>query len=100
MSDYNVSKPLKPWIYKDPDATLDYTWDWTEFLADIVDSIAAYEMLVDESLTVVSSSRIGAVVTAFISGGTLDAKPTATCRITTTGGRIEDRSIYFRMVER
>lgn len=98
---FDVTNPLKPWILKDPNAVLDYTWDWTDWLAQISDTISAYLVFsVDPDVTVASTNQISGLVTAFLSGGTIGETHQVTCRITTVGGRIDDRSIYLRIKQR
>ncbi len=93
-------------IDKDPDATLDYPFDWSKWLAVVGDTIAAVTWILDSSLTKVSSSFTSQVATVFISGGVLATPPASpnvvpvTCRITTAGGRTEDRTIYLRIIAR
>jgi hypothetical protein len=98
-------------ILKDPDAELDYTWNWTDYLAQVGDVIAAIEIVLDDSiehgLTVESSGYNDTHVTAWISGGRLPtdedrALLRVTCRITTdnTPPRIDDRSIYLKIKQR
>jgi len=97
---YNVANPAKPTIAKDPNAVLDYSWDWTDWLAPMTDAISSFTVLASSGLTVVSSAVDAGIVSAFLSGGVLGAVETATCRIVTTGGRTDDRTIYLRIVER
>lgn len=85
---------------KDPDAVLDYTFDWGPWLAPIVDTIVAVTWLPDAGLTVGSSSFTATTATAFVSGGTADTTMNLTCRITTAGGRTDDRSISLKIVNR
>jgi hypothetical protein len=85
---------------KDPDATIDYTVDWEDWLAPIEDTIDTVEWIPDASLTVESQSNTATAATAFVSGGVVDEAPILTCRITTAGGRIDDRSITLKIVER
>jgi len=87
-------------ILKDPDAILDYTWDWTAYLTDIADEIEDYLMFAELPLVVESHSRNGNKITAFISGGVADTTPTVTCRIITENGRTDDRTITMKIVER
>lgn len=100
-------------VDKDPNAVLDYTWNWADWLDPVSDTIASVSF-VATGVTVDSSSIVDADtsdtppvtvtdggVRAFISGGTAGgAKPTVVCRITTAGGRIDDRTIVFNMRER
>jgi len=91
-----MSSPFK----KDPDATLDYTFNWLPWLAPISDTITDVEWVPDEALTVESSSNTTARATAFVSGGTAGETLRLTCRITTAGGRIDDRTIILKIVNR
>ena len=88
-------------IPKDPNAVLDYVFDWTKWLASHtpVDEIASHSTS-QVGVTVASSSRSGALVTVWISGGTLNQPASVTCRIVTTGGRTEDQTLHFVMRER
>lgn len=83
---------------KDPNAVLDYTIDWTRWLA--ADQIAASEWLVPAGLTKVGDSKTVSSATVWLSGGTAGQSYTVTNRITTTGGRTEDRSFTIRVEER
>lgn len=87
---------------KDPNALLDYTFDWTEWLEahTPADTIASATVEVT-GCTLVTSSVIDAhKVSAWISGGTVDVPASATCRITTAGGRIDDRTLTLKIKER
>lgn len=87
-------------IKKDPNAVLDYTVDWTDWLTPVADVIVSVEWVPSTGITVVSSSNTSTTATAFVSGGVVDADEFVTCRITTAGGRTDDRTIYFSMTER
>ena len=84
---------------KDPQATLDYAFDWTAWLAD-TETITSHTVTAATGLTLVSSAEDTGVVTAWLSGGTLDEIYTVTCHIVTSMGRIDDRSILVRVVQR
>lgn len=84
----------KPTITKDPDDVLDYSWDWTDWLASIADTIASYTVTVD-GITLDSHGIAGSVVTAWLSGGVIGQEASATCQVTTAGGRIHDVTLYF-----
>lgn len=86
------------WI-KDPDAVLDYTFNWTTWLADASDEIVSYEVFAD-GVTVDSHFRIDGQVTAWVSGGTVGATATVTNRIVTSAGRTEDRTIKLFIRDR
>lgn len=90
----------RPSIAKDPDARLDYSFDWTDWLA-AGESISTYSITVD-GVVKDTDSRSGAVVTAWISGGTAGQVASVTCSITTnsTPTRTEQRTVYLRVRER
>ena len=83
---------------KDPDAVLDYVWDWTSWLGD--DTIATTTITAADGITVDSSATVGPLVTVWLSGGTAGTTYPVTCRITTDGGRTEDRTSRFIVMER
>lgn len=85
---------------KDPNATLDYTFDWTAYLTPLADTIASVIWVLPVGLTNVSQSNTSMTATVFVSGGTLGESLQLTCRITTAGGRTDDRSITLKIVER
>jgi len=83
---------------KDPDASLDYSWDWTAWLAT-GDSIATYTLTLG-GLTVGTSGNTGEIVTAILSGGTLGSTHAVKCRIVTANGLIDERTIYVQIRNR
>jgi hypothetical protein len=83
---------------KDPDATLDYSIDWSLYL--VVDTISAVTWTVPTGITKVSDSHTTTVATAWLSGGTAGADYPVTCRVTTVGGRVDDRTILIRVRQR
>lgn len=76
--------------YKDPDATLDYSIDWTEWLSG--DTIVSSIWTADTGITIVRSSNSQQITTVWLSGGTNNMSYIVTNRITTAAGRIDDRS--------
>ena len=97
---YVISGSGKATIVKDPNAVLDYTLDWSEWLDDISDSLASHSMVVEAGLTLNSSAIAGQNVVAWLSGGTAGTTYRVIYRITTAGGRTDDRSIYVKVKER
>lgn len=83
---------------KDPDAILDYSVDWSRWLDG--DEIATSDWTVPTGLTKVSDTKTATKTTAWLSGGVADESYTVTDRITTTGGRTEDRSFIVKVEER
>lgn len=93
-------KGSKPTITKDPDATLDYSWDWTAWLALISDTIASHVITPETPLVVASHSDDGKIVTAYVSGGSAGMTHSLACKIMTVGGRIDERTVYLKIQER
>jgi len=86
---------------KDPNATLDYTVDWSAWLTPIADTISGTPVWVLSSgLTKVSQSNTTTTATIFVSGGVLDETETVTCRISTVGLRTDDRTVNLKMTSR
>jgi len=83
---------------KDPNAVLDYSLDWTRWLDG--DAIATSEWIVPDDLVRVTDSRTTKIATIWLSGGLAGQSYTITNRITTTGGRTEDRSFAVKVEER
>jgi hypothetical protein len=84
---------------KDPDAVLDYQWDWSDWLAD-GETITAAVIDVPDDLTLDSQEDTDTTVTAWLSDGVTGAGYKLTCHITTSEGRTDDRSIYIKCQER
>lgn len=83
---------------KDPDAALDYTVDWARWLAG--DTIAASAWLVPVGLVTGGKTNTASNATVWLSGGAAGLSYTVTNRITTAGGRTEDRSFIVRVEDR
>lgn len=83
---------------KDPNAVIDYSLDWTRWLDG--DAIATSEWIVPDGLVKVTDSRTTKIATVWLSGGLAGQSYTITNRITTTGGRTEDRSFAVKVEER
>lgn len=102
---YVVKSNGKAVISKDPNANLDYAFNWAAYLADITDTIVDAEFVVDPSLTITAQAFDSTTATVWLSGGVAPDAPAAnelrvTCRITTAEGRIDDRSVFLKIVER
>jgi hypothetical protein len=77
---------------KDPDAVLDYIWDWSEWLGS--DTITGTPTItVPTGLTKTSQSNTTTTVTVWLSGGTADAVYSVACKIVTAGARTDERII-------
>lgn len=84
---------------KDPDAKLDWIFDWSSWLAP-GETITASEFIVSAGLTVTASSNTTISATVWLSGGQTGQVYQVTNRITTSQDRIDDRSIRIRVVNR
>ena len=86
---------------KDPNAVLDYQWDWADWLA-VGETISTVTIIMPVGITKDSQSNTTTTVTIWLSGGTVGDGYKVTCRITTNSvpARTEDRSIYLICRER
>lgn len=86
---------------KDPDAKLDYGIDWnTDGYLATGETISASTWTVPTGITEVSSEFSGTVTKIWLSGGTAGETYTIANRITTTAGRIDERSFDIVVEER
>jgi len=83
---------------KDPDATLDYQVDWSEWLGS--DTIASSTWVVDSGITLDIDTNTTTTATAWLSGGTAGETYTATNRIVTADGRTDDRTITIQIAQK
>ncbi len=81
---------------KDPEAVLDYAFDWSEWLAT-GETISSYTITVETGLTNDSDSESSGIVTVWLSGGTADNEYDVACRIVTNAGRTDERTITIRV---
>ncbi len=93
-------------IEKDPSSTLDYDWPWTSWLSAVQDTIQTVTVSdFGGGITIGSGpqapSHSNGVVKVWVSGGTVSRSQLAwvTVRITTVGGRVDERTAYLRIVE-
>lgn len=108
----NRASPVKMGVM-DPDALLDYSVLWDEWLSDdeIIEDVAV--TATEDMIEVLSSTlnedavvvdgvthKAFSVVTIWLSSGVLDEEPIITCRITTNHGRVDDRSFSLKIAER
>jgi len=84
---------------KDPDAVLDYKFDWSIWLAES-ETITAAVIDVPTGLTLDSQDDADTTIIVWLSDGTDGEGYKVTCHITTNQGRTDDRSIYLICRER
>ena len=87
-----------PTYEKDPDAVLDYQHDWTAWLNG--DTIVTSNWIVPAGLTLVTDTKTAATTTVWLSGGTIGVTYRVVNRVTTAGGRTDDRSLFLKIMER
>ena len=85
--------------YKDPDATLDYGFDWSEWLAS-GETISSSSWTIPTGLTEESSGFSGGIASVWLSGGTAGTNYEITNKITTSAGRTDERSHVIKVRER
>ena len=107
--DTYVISGSKATILKDPNADLDYSRDWSDWLAEVGDSIASVlhvittkEGLAAPELTQHDSGFTGTRTVVWLAGGNVHTTYRVTARITTnsTPPRTDDRSIFVKVVQR
>jgi hypothetical protein len=86
-------------ILKDPDAILDYGFNWTSWLAT-GETITTSTWVLETGLTEVSTVSSLGITSIFLSGGVAGEDYIITNRIVTSAGRTDDRSHTIRIVER
>jgi len=86
---------------KDPDAVLDYRFDWSDWL-ETGDTIATRTITASTGITVDSSSITDSStsVTVWLSGGTVGATYDIACLIVTSASRTDERTVSVRVLER
>ena len=108
METFSVDASGKSTIVKDPQAILDYTFDWTAWLDAIPDTIFSAQVGIDSAQSagatpaaVNSISIVGSkAVTAWVQGGIVNDKIALRCRIMTVALRTDDRTVYLKIKER
>jgi hypothetical protein len=99
---WTTTDPKKPRGVKDPDSTVDVSFDWADWLNDISDAAATFVFEVGGGLSIVGDQPTGSLATVFVSGGTVGELAPITCRITSASvpPRVEDRTVYLSIEER
>ena len=84
---------------KDPDAVLDFKFDWSGWLTG-AEAISSYTIDVDTGLTVDSDSDAAGVVTVWLSGGTVGTTYAVRCEIVTSDSRTDERTLFVKVKQR
>ena len=83
---------------KDPNAKLDYTIDWIQWLGTDTITDSTWEVSSSE-LIIMDNSNTHTATTVWLSAGLAGQVYTVTNRITTTSGRIQDQSFRLKVKE-
>jgi hypothetical protein len=84
---------------KDPNEELDYGFDWSSWLAS-GESIATYSLSAEAGITLGTNSVNAGIITYWLSGGTEGETYKITCQVETNEGRIGERTMRIRVLER
>ena len=84
---------------KDPNAKLDYTINWTQWLGTDTITDSAWEVSSTE-LIIENNSSDNTTTTVWLSAGLAGQVYIVTNRITTTSGRIQDQSFRLKIKEK
>ena len=94
-------------FYKDPEAVLDFGFDWSDWLdSGSGETISSHTITIacdDEdtpALTKDSDSESSGVVTVWLSSGTAGLVYTVECKVVTSASRTDERSMMIRVQER
>lgn len=96
------------WPNKDPQDTLDYTFDWSRLLSgatlsDVVWFINGAQITAPgqtvSTLTSVNTTNSTTSTTILLSGGTVNVTYTVSCRITSSSGLVVERSARISIKE-
>ena len=99
MDGYCKGNTGLPTILKTEPGKLDYTFDWSQWLAPLGETILAHTVTVGAGLTKVSDSATGTAVTVFVEDGENGVSYFVDCTITTATRR-EQRSIVITVAIR
>lgn len=94
----HMSTPSGGWV-KDPLSTLDWTWDWSQWLLS-GESLLTSTFTATPGITVQSSSFTITSATVWLAGGTSGTPYQVSNLVTTTMGRTDERSITIRVQQR
>lgn len=86
------------WL-KDPQAVLDWTWDWSSWLQTSEDVISS-SFSATPGITIDTDTNTTTTATVWLSGGTPGVPYLITNTITTNQGRTDERSITIRVKDR
>lgn len=84
---------------KDPDSTLDYQFNWVEWLG--TDTIASSVFTVEpNTITIQTTTNTTTTATVWLNGGVVGTLYKIKNRITTVSGRVDERTVGLKIKER
>lgn len=83
---------------KDPEAVLDYVFDWSDWL-DTGETISSYTVTVPTGIVKDSDSQAAGKVTIWLSSGTDGTEYAVECKIVTSAGRTDERTIWIHCMQ-
>lgn len=86
--------PIMTWA-KDPQATLDYCLDWSQWLG--TDTLGTATCSAESGITISSTSKTTSSATIWLAGGTDGTTYAVKNTVTTAGGRIDERTIAIEV---
>ena len=86
-------------VKKDPQAVLDYGFDWSDWLA-VGETVSTSSWVVEAGITKDSDTNDSTTTTVWLSGGTAGEDYTVTNTIVTSASRTDERSIIVFVRER
>lgn len=103
---------IKNLFEKDPNGVLDYKFDWKALTngtpGGVRDWLASGETITQRTVTVLtgltkdsdSLTNNNTSVTVWLSGGAVGTTYTVACRIVTSAGRTDERTIFVKVFQR
>lgn len=101
---WNVSNPLAPWGYMDPDDVLKIPFDFATWLTDQGTTYASHTLTCETGLQAVNVTVVAGVIRVLVSkavAGTLTAgqKYGVTCQMTSADGQEKSQTLRFKIRE-
>ena len=94
-----MAKVRNPTLTKDPQAVLNYTFDWSDWLPGGVTIASASITSTPVGLTLGTPSNDSTSITIEIRGGTAGTEHELTWTVTFSTGEIDDATTYLRIGE-
>lgn len=88
-----------PVYVKDPDANLDYGFDWSDWLAT-AETISSVFWTVPTGITNTDEDFTDTTASIWLSSGTVGTSYSVACKITTSAGRVDERTMTIRVKQR